>query len=256
MFQKIDSREFSSRFLWQLWLLTVLVMGFALYSAKFAPPAKPSGATMNRVVLYPWALAGAHTINNGLLAFSGKPPEAPNGKDQVRVLAGFLAVSVLCPTVYFLRWRRRKLASASIAEPEPWSLVRVFFGMCSVLTLLVTVALPPIAIRAEMVQHSLRDAQAVQSNRDAIINDINFISINVAQFYILPTELGGGGRSLEVYVLPQEMTKTENGSYVATVEGRKVGIRATSTSFPDCWVEMKIDSSGRMNEWTYGGKFR
>jgi hypothetical protein len=117
-------------------------------------------------------------------------------------------------------------------------------------------AIAPIATISEVTHHSLRDAQAVASNKDAVIGEINLIDMDLLQYYILPKELGGGGRSYEGYKLPQGMEKTEEGTYVVTPKRNEFNIRAESVRHTSCWVEMKVDSAGRMSGWTYGGNFR
>jgi hypothetical protein len=256
MSQKTDSSEFTPGFLWQIGVLTILVLGLVLFSDKFSQSEKPSYVQRSPMVLYPWALAGGHTIENGLKAFSGKPSEFPEVKDQAAALAGLLISSVLCPTVFFLEWRRRRISGAATSERPPLRTSSVFYGFCGALTLCVAGAILPIATISEVTHHSLRDAQAVASNKDAVIGEINLIDMDLSQYYILPKELAGGGRSYEGYKLPQGMEKTEEGTYVVTLKRNEVDIRAESVRYPSCWIEMKVDSTGRKSGWTYGGNFR
>ncbi len=123
--QKTDSPEFAPGFLWQLVLLTVIVLFFVLFSEKAFKPDRIEVGQNPRIVLFPYMLAGGHTIENGLLAFSGKPAEKANGKFQVVTLAGLLVVSVICPTIFLLQWRRRRLGSPASLELTPWRITHV-----------------------------------------------------------------------------------------------------------------------------------
>ena len=256
MSQKTDSSEFAPGFLWQIGLLTIMVLGLVLFSDKLSQSERSSSVQRSPMVLFPWALAGGHTLENGLKAFSGKPPEYTAVKDQAAALAGLLISIVLCPTVFLMEWRRRRISGAPTSARQPLRASGVFYGFCGALTLYMAGAILLIATISEITRHSLRDAQAVASNKDAVIGEINLIDMDLSQYYILPKELGGGGRSYEGYKLPQGMEKTEEGTYVVTPKRNEVGIRAESVRHTSCWVEMKVDSAGRLRGWTYGGNFR
>ncbi len=257
MFQKTDSPEFAPGFLWQVVLLTVIVLSVVLFSEKlFRSNRFDTNVEMPRIVLFPWVIAGGHTIENGLLAFNGKPAEALSGKNQVKALAGLLVVSVLCPAIFFLRWRRRKLASAVLAESTPWNISVLFYYLCGALVLSLAIANPGIAFYGELSRQHLRAAQAESSNRDAIINELNEITFSLTQHYILPKEYGGGNRSYDGYRLPEISAKTAEATYVVTPNGKTVNIHAESVRYPSSSVEMQVDSLGRMGWWKYEGKFK
>jgi hypothetical protein len=256
MFQKTDSPEFASGFLWQLVVLTVIVLSLVLFADKVVAPAHREMVQTPRIVMFPWVLAGGHTLENGLLAFSGKPAEAANGKTQVITLACLLLVSVVCPTIFLLHWRRRILAHPAKRESTPWTITHVLYGLCAALVLCISVAILPIAIRAEVVRNKLRDAQAVQFNRDAMVNELNFMAMDLSQYYILSKEYGGGNHSYVGYKLPEEASKTSEATYVVMPNGQEVAIRAESVRYPSCSIKVKVDSTGRLGSWIYGGKFR
>jgi len=255
MFQKTDSSEFAPGFLWQVVLLTVIVLSLLLFSDKLFKSGQHDIVQSPRFVLFPWVYAGGRTIENGLLAFSGKSPEALNGKNQVRALASLLVVSVLCPTIFFLRWRRRKLDSSASGELTPWTLSRVFYSICGALIFYLSVASIPMAVYGELSRNRLRDAQAANSNKDAIIDELNMMTISLSQYFVLPKEYEGGNHSYEGYKLSDNALKTAEASYVVTPNGKTVSIHAESIRFPSSWVEMEVDSLGRMGWWKYGGKF-
>jgi hypothetical protein len=256
MFQKTESSEFASGFLWHVMLITAIVFGLILFSGKLFKSPQREAVSTPSIVVFPWTLAGAHTIENGLLAFSGKPPQPLNGKNQVRALAGMLVVAVIFPTIYLLRWRRRRVLPATSHEPTPWRIPDVFHGLCGVFVLLLAVAILPIGVYNEIVQENLREAQAVQSNRDEIINESNFIAFSLSQYYILPNEYEGGNHSYEGYRLPENASKTADATYVVTPYGQTAGIHAQSVRYPSCWIDVRVDSLGRMGQWRYGGQFQ
>ncbi|MCX6132771.1 MAG: hypothetical protein NTU47_03060 [Ignavibacteriales bacterium] len=253
MYPKTDSSEFASGFLWQVALLTLVVLSLIVFADQVFKPGERERVPTPRIVLFPWVIAGAHTIDNGLRAFSGKQTEAVNGKDQVRALAGLLIVSVLCPTIFLMRWRRRTLQQTT---PTVWNLSRLFYSLCGALVLYLVIASLPTAVTADLSHRRLRDAQAVQSSRDGIINDLNEMAIDLSLYYMLPKELGGGNHSYEGYKVPEASTKTSEATYTFRPSAQTVTIHAESVRYPSSSVEMKVDSLGRINSWAYGGKFQ
>jgi hypothetical protein len=256
MFPKTDSPEFAPNFLWQIILLTVIVLALVLFSDKLLKPdQRPMVVETPRIVLYPWVIAGGHTIQNGLLAFSGKPAEAVNGKDKVRALAALIVVLVLLPTIFFLRWRRWKLAAEPSIHATSWSISRVFYSLCGTLVIYICVASLPIAVYGDVITNRLREAQEVQSNRDEIITELNFLGYDLFQYYILPKEAGGGDHRFDGYTPRDNASRTAEATYKVTPNGQTVGIHAESIRYSSSWVKVRVDSLGRLGSWIYGGKF-
>lgn len=256
MFQKTESSEFAPGFIWQVMLVTAMVFALVLFSGRLFRSQQREAVSTPGIVVFPWTLAGAHTIENGILAFSGKPPQAMNGRNQVRALAGMLVVAVICPTIYLLRWRRRKVSLAAMHDPTPWQISDIFHGLCAVFVLLVAAAILPIAVYSEIMDQNLHEAQAVQSSRDAIVNELNFIAFDLVQYYILPKEYEGGNHSYEGYKLKEIASKTAEASYVVTPDGQTAGIHAVSVRYPSCRIDVRVDSLGRLGQWVYGGRFQ
>jgi len=257
MIQKTDTPEFAPGFLWQIVLLTAIILGLVFFTDSFFKFDRwDTNVETPRLILFPYAVAGAHTIENGLLAFSGKPAESPDVKSQVRALVGLLIISVLCPTIFLLRWRRRKLASPTLFEPVPWTILRVLYSLIGALILYLSAVSIPVAAYGEFSRRSLRDAQAEQSSRDAIINEITFMAFDLSQYYILPKERGGGNHTYDGYKLPERSAKTSEATYVLTPYGQTASIRAESVRYPSTWIDVKVDSLGRTNSWVYRGKFQ
>jgi len=93
-------------------------------------------------------------------------------------------------------------------------------GQQQLLLIILGVIIVGIAIAVGL---SLFSAQSVESNRDALINDLNNLNANAYQFYIRPISMGGGGGAFDVskgaaavYAIPPKMASNDNGTYVAT----------------------------------------
>jgi hypothetical protein len=203
--------------------------------------------------IFPWMIGGKQTIGNGLRAFSGKPPEPPPAGDRARALVPVLVGMVLCPTIFFLGWRRRRLAGLSREERPPLKISGYTF--CGLVTIFVVVAVVPIAYFGERSRATLYHAQAVQENRDFMINELNELAVNAAQYFILPKSLGGGGRSFEGYSIPPKSEKSEEASYKVTGGKNVAAFHATSAKYASCTIDVKVDSAGLMAWWTYKGEF-
>lgn len=97
-------------------------------------------------------------------------------------------------------------------------------GQQQILLIVLSVILVGIAIAVGITMFR---AQAVQSNLDAIIADLNNLGAMAYQFRIRPVSMGGGGGtyfnatddiSFAEYFegLPESMTSNENGDYVVS----------------------------------------
>lgn len=72
---------------------------------------------------------------------------------------------------------------------------------------------------AIVVGINLFNANAVESNRNAIVADLNNIAAKAMQYYKTPTAMGGGGNSFAGYALPTGMGTTANGTISITTAG-------------------------------------
>ena len=81
---------------------------------------------------------------------------------------------------------------------------------------------------------SLFTAQSIESNRDAMITDIENLNTDAYEFYLRPVSIGGGGGTFVGYVIPGKMATNENGVYVAS------GPSATQITF----TGTSIDGNG------------
>jgi hypothetical protein len=71
---------------------------------------------------------------------------------------------------------------------------------------------------------TLFSADAVSSNRDAVVSDLNSLGVKAIQHYKKPTSMGGGGNTFTGWILPLELDTTANGNYTRTVAAQSVTI--------------------------------
>ena len=131
MSQKTDSQEFAPGFIWSIILLTIVVLCFAAHLRGQEGSIGKMGVA-SPTSIFPWMIGGKQTIENGIRAFSGKPPEPPPIDDRVRALGPLLISMVLCPTVFFLEWRRRRLAKATPLQESPLRMSSIFYALCEI----------------------------------------------------------------------------------------------------------------------------
>jgi len=82
---------------------------------------------------------------------------------------------------------------------------------------------------AVVVGINLFNANAVSSNRDGVVSDLNNLGAMAQQFYKKPTSMGGGGNTFTGWELPQELDTTANGNYGVTVAAQLVTIQGYGT---------------------------
>jgi len=82
---------------------------------------------------------------------------------------------------------------------------------------------------AVVVGINLFNANAVSSNRDGVVSDLNNLGAMSQQFYKKPTSMGGGGNTFTGWTLPAELDTTANGNYTVTVNAQSVTIQGYGT---------------------------
>jgi len=93
---------------------------------------------------------------------------------------------------------------------------------------------------------SLFSAQSVQSNKDAIINDLNNIGAHAYQYKIRPSSMGGGEGNYKNFKLPTKLAENENATYVATATDSTVVLTATSKLYTNSTIEATVLSTGKL----------
>jgi len=86
---------------------------------------------------------------------------------------------------------------------------------------------------AVVVGINLFNANAVSSNRDGVVSDLNNLGAMAQQFYKKPTSMGGGGNTFTGWALPTELDTTANGNYVLTPGAQSVTIQGYGTENAD-----------------------
>ena len=86
---------------------------------------------------------------------------------------------------------------------------------------------------AVVVGINLFNANAVSSNRDGVVSDLNNLGAMAQQFYKKPTSMGGGSNTFTGWAIAAELDTTANGSYAATVNAQSVSIVAKPHLRPD-----------------------
>ena len=95
----------------------------------------------------------------------------------------------------------------------------------------------------------------VESNIDAVINDLNNLAAYAYQYRIRPKSMGGGQGSYTGLKIPERMVKNMNASYeILTAKDSLVQYKATSASGFGT-VEVSLDENGRLGGWKYTGAF-
>ncbi|NWF88809.1 MAG: hypothetical protein HXY50_05015 [Ignavibacteriaceae bacterium] len=82
---------------------------------------------------------------------------------------------------------------------------------------------------AVVVGINLFNANAVSSNRDGVVSDLNNLGAMAQQYYKKPTSMGGGGNTFTGWSIPAELDTTANGNYGVTVAAQAVTIQGYGT---------------------------
>jgi type II secretory pathway pseudopilin PulG len=126
-------------------------------------------------------------------------------------------------------------------------------GQQQLLLIILGVIIVGIAIAVGL---SLFSAQSIQSNKDAIINDLNNIAAQAYQFKVRPSSMGGGQGAYTGFTIPTKMATNENATYVSTAAAASVTVVATSAQNTTNKVTGIVDSDGKLGGWTYAGDFQ
>lgn len=131
-------------------------------------------------------------------------------------------------------------------------------GQQQLLLIILGVIIVGIAIAVGL---SLFSAQSVQSNRDAIINDLNNLSAQAYQYKVRPSSMGGGQGSYGGFTIPSKMLTNENATYNTDATPVASGatsfvITATSAQNTTNKITVTVDTEGRLTGWSYEGDFQ
>ena len=92
---------------------------------------------------------------------------------------------------------------------------------------------------AVVVGINLFNANAVSSNRDGVVSDLNNLGAMAQQYYKKPTSMGGGGNSFVNWEIPTTLVSTANGTYdEGTPAAALVTITGTGVELGDDGTEI------------------
>jgi hypothetical protein len=128
-------------------------------------------------------------------------------------------------------------------------------GQQQLLLIILGVIIVGIAIAVGL---SLFSAQSIQSNKDAIINDLNNIAAQAYQFRIRPSSMAGGNGSYVGFSIPQKMASNANAAYTCAPTSSTVTFTATSANNAANLVYAAIDTDGKFiqTSWSYTSEFQ
>jgi len=205
-------------------------------------------------LLYPWIIAGTQTIGNGLTEFSGSSLGPVSNAMLTTCLLSILFSGILAPTLTLLLMGRQRSAVS-----------RGLYLVCLIITVTLAITVLPSGYIAYKVRLSLRAAQAEQTNRDFIINNLNTIAWKIREYRIVPKALGGGEGGIDGYVLPRSLAETEDATYTVRPAApgtslRSVPVIATihaySKRYPGSEVDVALRADGQLWSWSYTGVFQ
>ena len=103
-------------------------------------------------------------------------------------------------------------------------------------------------------------AASVQSNKDAIVNDLNNLAADAYQYKIRPTTMGGGGGNYGGYKVRTKLAANDNGSYTPTTAvaagSQSFTLTGSSKPYAGSTVSAVLDSTGKLTSFTYVGQFQ
>ena len=128
-------------------------------------------------------------------------------------------------------------------------------GQQQLLLIILGVIIVGIAIAVGL---SLFSAQSIQSNKDAIINDLNNIAAQAYQYRIRPSSMAGGNGSYTGFSIPSKMASNANATYTCAPTSSNVTFTATSANNASNMVYAAIDTDGKFIQasWSYTGEFQ
>ncbi len=128
-------------------------------------------------------------------------------------------------------------------------------GQQQLLLIILGVIIIGIAIAAGL---GIFQGQHVQSNKDAIINDINHLASYAYQYRLRPKSLSGGAGTYLGFTLPTHLASNENAAYSCTATADSVVFTATSVTNSGNTITACIGSGGKIiqTSWSYTGDFQ
>lgn len=242
-----DVPEFSKEYLYSLVGVTALVL---LFVYVVMPEIKsPLRMGKGLPMIFPWVIAAGQTIANGLTEFTGNVPGPVDSMYLTASLISLFTVGVLSPTLALLLMR-----PITRKDQPTGSRALYLVGLIIASTFAFTVV--PTGVLGRIVGDRLRTNQSVQENKDRMINDLSMIAMRTREYRVLPKRLGGGGGSIDGFMLAPDLAATDEGSYSVSVAGPDLKVEAVSKRYDGAGMSVMLLSDGLFREWKYTGRFQ
>lgn len=151
------------------------------------------------ITFAPFVEAGGLVIAQGLERFSGKDIVPVWTASQTHIVFQIVLIYVIAPALSLWGLKERAVWRQASGERRfPTKIVLALGLSASIVAGVVFLSLIPPWI-AYSVRVSMMQAQKVQANKDALINDLNYAALRVQSFYYVEVgEGGGGGRWMNI----------------------------------------------------------
>lgn len=242
----------------EIWILFLLGVGVLVLFSMFVnmrpilTPNRTNIAVPSQGFLFPAMIVASQTIAIGSELFRGETPELVPHSLRIITLASVLIVYIVFPTIFLLRWRRKKiLGNRDVTKSWLFRLDALYFISAMSICVSVTIGAP----LGYFNRTQLHKAWAAQIHRDKVIDEIGTIATKVIEYRILSKEFGGGAGSVKGFMLPTEWLATKNATYVAVVQDTMVNLQATSALYPNSMISALIIRNGKIRLTDMSGKF-
>jgi hypothetical protein len=128
-------------------------------------------------------------------------------------------------------------------------------GSQQMLLLILGVIVIGIAIAVAVL---LFGSSSVDSNKTALLHDLEHLAADAYQFRLRPASLGGGGNSYVGYMVPARLDTNENGSFGPTspiTSPNTISFSANS-AFGYGLITAECDREGKLSSFSYTGDFQ
>ena len=101
-------------------------------------------------------------------------------------------------------------------------------------------------------------SSSVASNKDALVNAMNNLSADAYRYRLLPSTLGGGGRTFTGYIVPSRLDSTEDGTFApttpVTTPDAVTFVATSNLGFGT--ITAVLDRGGKLSSFSYTGDFQ
>lgn len=126
-------------------------------------------------------------------------------------------------------------------------------GQQQLILILLAIMVIGVAIAAAL---GLFGSNQAETNKLAIVNDLNNLRAMAYKFRIRPVTMAGGGGTYAGFTMPSKLLSNENAIYTLSVTADEITVVATSYAQSTNTITVSIDSKGKFTVWTYTGDFQ